>query len=216
MSAQVFSYPLKFSTLKEFCHPQPGHVFERPAILDGEALAGNGYILLRAKRGHWLECDFYSPHSRFISRFVKAPWRDLDNKDDWRPLDAIRPQLFHFGIVPAFIDWKRAPSPVWHVGGVFLARLSHLQLIARLPGCEVLPPKGRALDAEPLHFRFHGGRGMIAHDPLLELSSYRVFAPQYCPLDKQEIRRFKPLNWNFGTPPPPEPPIDNWPPVVED
>ena len=214
MSVSFFPYPLQFGVLESFCHPLSWHPFARPAYHDGQALAGNGYILLRVHRGLWMPSDFQDPPNGFLTRFLSAPWKTADpESSDWRSLDEIKGPLFRFGEIGCWLNGKCAPSPVWHVGSVFMGRVSHLQLIARLPRCEVLPPNGRAIDAEPLHFRFSGGMGLLAHDTKLSASSFRVFQPQYCPLDGEEIKRSKAKNWNFGTPPPPEPLLDDWPPA---
>lgn len=211
MSVSFFPYPLQIGALESFCHPREEHIFSRPAYHDGQALAGNGYMLLRVHRGLWMASDFEEPPAGFLTRFLSAPWKELDPKSpDWRSLDEIKGSLYRFGVKGAWLNGKCAPSPVWRVGGSFLARMSHLQMIARLPRCEILIGHG------PLHFRFTGGMGILASDPKLTAASFEVFKPEYCPLHGHEIKRSAPLNWNFGTPPPPEPPLDDWPPVSSD
>lgn len=213
MSVSFFPYPLQMGALEGFCHPQEGHLFSMPAYHDGQALAGNGYTLIRVHRGLWMPGDFEEPPAGFLTRFLAAPWKNHDDGSEWRSLDEIKGALFRHGLLGMWLRGKCAPSPVWRMGGAFVARLSHLQMIARLPRCEVILPKGRAMDREALHFRFSGGMGIMAHDPQLSVASFAVFEPEYCPLGGQQIERRKPLNWNLGTPPPPEPALDGWPPV---
>lgn len=211
MSVSFFPYPLQFGALEAFCHPDPCHVFAKPAYHDGQALAGNGYILIRVHRGLWMPSDFEEPPSGFLTRFLSAPWKTLDPESvDWRSLDEIKGSLYRYGAKGAWLKGKCAPSPVWRIGGSFLARQSHLQIIGRLPRCEILIAPG------PLYFRFSGGHGILANDQKLTTASFEVFQPQYCPIHRTEIKRSKPLNWNFGTPPPPEPTLDDWPPVTSD
>lgn len=212
MSVSFFPYPLELEHLAEFCHPSESHQLFRPAFHDGKALAGNEYIMIRADRGRWLPSDFDQPSADFLTRFMVdlCPAKD---SDEWRSIDDIKGSLYRFGVRGMWLKGKCAPSPVWRVGSAFLARLSHLQMIGRLPRCEIIPPRGRQYDAEPLYFRFNGGVGILAHDPKLTESSFSVFAPRYCPVGGHEMKRSKPLNWNFGTPPPPEPPLDDWPPA---
>jgi hypothetical protein len=208
MKVSFFPYPLQIGALESFCHPDPCHVYAKPAYHDGQALAGNGFILIRVSRGLWMPSDFEAPPAGFMTRFQAAPWKALDPESpEWRSLDEIKGDLFRFGQKGAWLNEKCAPSPVWRVGGSFLARQTHLQMIARLPRCEILLGQG------PLHFRFSGGIGILANDPKLKLSSFSVFAPQYCPLNGHEIKRSKTPPPNFGKPPPPEPTLDDWPPV---
>lgn len=214
---KFFTYPLELEHLVEFCHPMGFHQLSGPAFHEGQALAGNGFIMIRGDRGRWLESDFEEPPAGFLTRFMAAPWTAPDKaSDEWRSVEEIKGSLYRFGVKGMWLKGKCAPSPVWRVGSAFLARQSHLQMIGRLPGCEIFPPRGREHDPDPLHFRFKGGVGILAHDPNLKESSFSVFAPRYCPVDGHEVKRSKPLNWNFGTPPPPEPPIDDWPPREAD
>lgn len=187
-------------------------MFARPAYHDGQALAGNGYILIRVHRGLWMPSDFEEPRSGFVTRFLSAPWKSIDpDSADWRSLDEIKGSLYRFASHGAWLKGKCAPSPVWRIGASFLARLSHVQMIGLLPRCEIL------IGGEgPLHFKFSGGLGILANDSKLTTASFDVFKPQYCPLHGTEMKRPKTPAPNFGTPPPPEPMLDDWPPVASE
>lgn len=214
MSVSYFPYPLQFGALEEFCHPAPTHVLSRPAYHNGEALAGNGYIMIRAHRGLWMASDFRDPLDGFLNRFFSPPWKDPETlSKEWLSIDEIKGNLFRFGVRGPWLKGRCAPSPVWRVGGAFLARQSHLQMIARLPRCEVTIPKGRVEERPPLYFRFSGGHGIFANDPKLNEWSFAVFNPIHCPMTREEIKRESCPKPNFGQPPPPEPPIDDWPPA---
>lgn len=172
-----YPYPLHLGALQDFCHPRDGHVFYRPAWADGHALAANSYIALRVARGYWLEADFETASADFERRFNGLPWARLAGlPDDWRAFDEIRGQLYRDAPVHS---WTAAgicaPSRVWRVNGSFLARLSHLQMLARLPRCEVYCGLTDA-DA-PLMVRFAGGGGMLANDPKLTVASFSIFEP---------------------------------------
>jgi hypothetical protein len=176
-SRNYFPFPLQLGALDWFCHPRPGHVFERPAWWDGEAVAGNGYIALRAHRGHWMASDFPAAEGEFLERCEALGWDRFEGlTEDWMNFDDVRGHLYrHAPIYPWTEAGKCAPSPVWRVGGAFLGRLSHLQLIARLPRCEV--HVGRIGPDSPMLFRFSGGRGMLAADKRLTISSFSIFEP---------------------------------------
>lgn len=191
-SKSPFVYPLQFDALEEFCHPSERHQCGRPAFYEGQALVANGYMALRVDRGLWDAKSFEDAPPGFFTRVLGLPWaKDLSAvpAGDWRAMDAVRAILFKRGPLALWLNGRPSPTPVVRVGGHFLARLSHLQLIARLPRCEVVPPRGMLLDGQPLHFRFSGGRGMIAEDKRLTESSLAIFSPQRCPIDGGSIPR---------------------------
>lgn len=176
-SKNGFPFPLQMGALDWFCHPRAGHVFERPAWRAGNAVVCNGYMALDVHRGHWMAGDFPPAGEEFLRRFLALGWERFQGlTDDWQAFDDVRGTLYRFApIYPWTEAGKCAPSPVWRVGGAFLARLSHLQLIARLPRCEV--HVGRIGPDSPLLFRFSGGRGMLAPDKRLTLTSFSIFEP---------------------------------------
>jgi hypothetical protein len=205
-----FPSPLQIGVLEYFCHPAPGHVLAAPAHYDGQALAGNGYMALRVDRGLWTARDFEEAPAGFLTRFLALPWRDVSGlpAGEWRALDDVRGNLYRYAPIRPWTDKHRcAPTPVWRVGRSFLARLSHLQMLARLPRCEVYA--GPADREEPLRFRFAGGHGMLARDKRLEESSGAIFAPRYDVLGGErmarETRRPQGLGDKFKNWPPPEP-----------
>lgn len=209
-------FPLQLGALEEFCHPRESHVFARPTYHDGQALAGNGYMLLRVHKGLWMESDFEEPPAGFLTRFMAAPWDGASrNPENWQSMDEIKGDLFRFGVRGMWLGERCAPSPVWRLGASFLARQSHLQLIARLPRCEVFVVTGSAL-----HFRFSGGMGILAQDKRLTEFSYSVFAPRYT-YDGNLIEKRKAPRTDSGKPvaltgffaPVPDPGVEDWPPA---
>lgn len=179
--------------------------------LDGEVWAANGYLAIRCNRGAWIDSEFPEAWTDFRTRVEGLPWARWDAlRDDWRALDAVRGTLFRKASLGLWLETKRgwtlAPSPVVLVCGGIPCRLSMLQLIARLPRCEVYT--GPCDRSDPLWFRFSGGRGLIAHDRLLTTPpAFSVFEPRRDCLSGQRVERQK-------MPPPRlrQPGVD-WPPA---
>jgi hypothetical protein len=113
----------------------------------------------------------------FLERIRKIPWSRFDSIKDasWRSLGDVRAQLFDRAPIAPWNGHRMAPTPIWLVDEIPV-RLSLLQLISRLPRCEVAT--GLTNSCDPLFFRFSGGRGAIARDPKLCLASFQIFAPQ--------------------------------------
>jgi hypothetical protein len=175
-SKAPFPFPLQLGALDLFCHPTDPD-FMAPMWKDAQALVGCGWIALRVDRGYWDASDFEPASAAFLARFETLPWsRFTGIPDEWQRLDDIRGRLYrHAPVYPWTAKGKCAPSRVWRVGETFLGRLSHLQLIARLPRCEVhLGVMGREA---PLLFRFNGGLGMLAADKNLTEAGFSVFQP---------------------------------------
>lgn len=187
-SKSPFPYPLQLGALEAFCHPHPRHLFARPAYYEGQALASNGYMGLRVNRGLWLEEDFESPPEGFLTRFLGKPWPDLKEwpASDFRALAEVRGMLFKHGPRALWVRNVPSHSPVVRIGPGFLARLNHLQLVSRLPNCEVIVP---ATAEHPLVFRFSGGVGMMVADPRLKEASFSIFQTQRCPIDGGTVPR---------------------------
>lgn len=176
--SKSFPYPLQTGVLDHFVHPREGHIFERPVSHEGDVVTANAYIACRFHRGYWSPSDFESAPAAFLERFNALPWARFHGlPDEWQPLDDVRGNLYKYATIEPWTTKDTcAPSPVWRVGGSFLARLSHLQLIARLPRCEIhLGVMGREA---PLLFRFNGGMGMLAPDKRLTSASFSIFEPQ--------------------------------------
>jgi len=170
-----FVFPLQLGTLDHFTAPLEGHVMAAPRwhAEAGEAFVGNGYIAMRVTGRLWDESDFAPAETRFLDRFLKLPWDRFATlaEADWKPMDDIRGTIYRFAPIGCWIErkrgdlpsrWKVAPSPVVNVADAHLVRLSHLQLIARLPRCQVQTRESTGHTA--LFFRFNGGRGLIPFD----------------------------------------------------
>lgn len=217
MSRTAFKYPLPSEALNLFCHPVSRHHLSRPMRMDGEVVAANGYVAIRCQRGAWIDSEFPEAWTDFRSRVERLPWARMAHlKDDWRALDDVRGTLFRRAPIGLWIDDARdagrlSPSPVVWVAGGILVRLSMLQLIARLPRCEIYT--GTMNTDDPLWFRFSGGRGLIARDTkLTSPAAFTVFEPMRDCLTGERVERQKTPKPNFGTPPPPEPALEGWPP----
>jgi len=218
-SKNPFPYPLQLGALECFCHPADGHLFSATAFYAGQALATNGYIAIRADRGLWMESDFVPAPDGFLTRFLGLPWGDVSAVPaaEWRAMDEVRAHLFKFGPRELWKNNRAADSPVVRVGPQFLARLSHLQLLARLPRCEVVSPSGRAT---AMVFRFAGGQGILgASKKFVEQeteAAFTIFKERYCPVDGTLLKRSPQPNFSLRPPPPEEPPFPDWPPAEVD
>jgi hypothetical protein len=186
-----FPFPLQIGSLEAFCHPVGRHELAAPHVVgegqEGAVVAGNGYLAIRVTRGLWLESDFAPASEGWRQRVAHLPWhRHAQLTGAWHPMADAWPQLFRYAPIAAWTDRGNVSgSPLVRVGEVDVVRLCHLQLIARLPRCEVHPNVGRH---EPLFFRFSGGSGIVArdhklHDPKAALPAFTIFKPARCPLD---------------------------------
>jgi hypothetical protein len=186
----AFPFPIQLGALEEFRHPEPGHQLSRAGWYEGEALAANGFMAIRVRRGNFMESDFPEPEPGFWLRFLKLPWTKFENlADDWHEFYDVGRFLYSSATIEPWKDGRCAPSPVWRVGPGFLARKSHLQLIAKLPRCEV--HVGTLQAGEPMLFRFSGGIGMLAADARLTESSFEIFQNRY-DYDGMKIARKSP------------------------
>ena len=173
-----FPNPMPIEALLAFCHPWDGHLLSQPRRGDGEVLAANGYIAIRAKKGWWLESDFQPAGEEYRKRFDKLPWARFERLGDhWRPLDNVRGDLFRSGKIEPWLRHRPAPTPLWLFNSRLRVRLSHLQLVAMLPRCEAFT--GTDDRDDPLFFRFTGGIGIMARDAKLQqLPFSRQIFPQ--------------------------------------
>lgn len=215
MSKAPFRFPISAGDVALFCHPDPSTGLSKPHFIDGDLHAGNGHIAIRARRGLWMESDFEAPHPDFTARLGDLPWHSCpDLKDpEWRSLDEIRPQIYDRGVVALWNDQgKRQPSPVWRIGERQHIRLSHLQLIARLPGAKVYA--GELIRLQPIYITFNGGTVILPYDTAITKDwSFDIFKPSYHILDGTRNKRTNTVAPCFVPPPKPEPEIDGWPPA---
>ena len=173
-SKRGFPYPLQMGSLEAFCHVVEAHDLGRPYWHQGEAVAVSGYVAVRAARGLWVKSDFEEMPAGLVERLERLPWgvfaRAIKDEAQWRVL--AEANLFRFGAIGAWLKGRPAPTRVVRVNDTHLVRLSFLQLVARLPRCEVyLGP------TEVLIFRFSGGIGMMMKDERLKEAGFSVFSP---------------------------------------
>lgn len=209
-SKAPFTFPLLAGDIAEFCHPSPESPFHRAHFRDGDLTAGNGFIAIRAMRGRWIESDFTPAPDGFGDRMGTLPWHRIPPPSpEWRDLDEIRGIIYASApLDPWTPDHKSSPSPspVWRIAHHHRIRLSHIQLLARLPRCKVFC--GHSMKDDPLFISFSSGCALMPPDRRLETQSREIFVPQYDCLTKQRRDRYATqprfpntvLNW-----PPPEP-----------
>lgn len=217
MSKAPFRFPLADGDMMTFCHPSPASGLDQPHFLDGDLHAGNGHIAVRARRGLWMESDYEKPSYEFTDRLASLPWHSFPDREssEWRDIDDVRGDIYARGVIGVWTeDGKRSPSPVWRIAGTHLIRLSHLQLIARLPAVKVFA--GPLTRSQPLMFRFNGGQVIVPIDKSLTTASWEIFAPTYDRFTGTREMRHKAIRPSYVPPPVPEAPIDNWPPAELD
>jgi len=215
-----FPYPLQVGTLEEFTHPAEAHAYHHPLPAGTVTYAANGYVALRCHSGMWTASDFPVPAADALARLQALPWHVFDKVDDqceWRPLDDIKPLLLRYGSIHPWMKGRPAPSPVVMVAEKWRIRLSHLQLISRLPKAEILIGP-----AYHIAFRFSGGTGLVPWDekisgmygfsPFALPYSFAVLSPPKAQYDGVVIPRRKkppiPLQWSGMKEWPPPTPID--------
>jgi hypothetical protein len=199
-----FPNPLDEATLAAFCHPVITHALARPVRTEKEIIAANGYLCLRAHRGRWFDEEFQEPACPVRARIDSLPWKRFEilPEANWFPLDDVRGDIYR---QPPIGFWavakdssatgKPAPTPIWKCGTCSPVRLSLLQLIARLPRCEVFT--GSQDSSQPLFFRCSGARGIIAADPRLTTTSWKIFQPRFDQMDNCMVHQRKkdPTPW---------------------
>ena len=182
-------FPLTEGDIALFCHPGEGHPYQRPHMIKGNLHAGNGHIAIRATSGRWMESDFQPAPELFKTRIGSLPWGAIHgDSPEWRSMDEVRGTIYKYAPITIWTDkGKRAPSPVVSIGGHHLIRLSHLQLIARLPRCEAYA--GAVTRHDPLFFRYNGGSVIVPTDQSLTTASFEIFAPRHDVLSGERIAR---------------------------
>lgn len=178
-----FQNPLTIDDLRQFTHPRPDHVFHVPFLWQDGLAACNGHMLILASRGLWLEKEHPEPAGEALERLQKIhiPDYTAPPADSWVSLgDHSYDILRKPSPKPIWSDnHKLRYSPLWLIAGEFLARLSFLQIIARLPRAEICLHLIRA--QSPLPFRYTGGRGLLAPVPYTKghhIPDYRFLNPK--------------------------------------
>lgn len=202
-----FAFPLLAGDIAEFCHPSPASPLHLAHFHDGELTAGNGHIAIRAARGRWMASDFTPPPPEFTKRLASLPWHRFPAPSpEWRALDDIRGAIYAHAAIAPWTGSRHSPTPcpVWRIGGHHRIRLSHLQLLARLPRAEIYA--GTAREPDPIFIRYNGGTAILPHNHALNSHSRDIFAPQYHPLDGYRIERSANARPSFSNH------LKNWPP----
>jgi hypothetical protein len=165
-SKRPFNFPIQPDVLPFFCHPwlKP---FTVPVRLPGETVihAASGYVAIRVRRGHWFSEEYPEADPEFAERVGGLPWHrfEPDPKSlavpKWRAMDDSRGTIYSGGVLDLWTIHGRASlnTPVLTAGGPVIP-LAMLQLLARLPRCEVRMTGTPG----PLLFRFTGGEGIVA------------------------------------------------------
>lgn len=201
-------YPLRIGDPELYVHPHPCSTFYHPyrCPSTGDILVANGYLALRIQRGLWHPSDYPPATSTFLERFLSLPWHYHQHaKDDWRNVDDIRGDIYRSAPVQVWQKNRRLhPSPVWQIGTT-RARLSLLQLLARLPRLQINPS---IREPAPIPFRFNPGEGLIAYDPRLQTHSHSIYPAHRDLLGGHELphRTTPPPKFNASH-------LANWPPT---
>lgn len=159
-SKRPFRHPVPAEAIEFFQHPRPGHPFAAPAWgRDSKLYVANGWV---AARFFNFPASFGTGPQTTVDRLMKLPWgTNYTDKSAWRMLDDVTLDLFKEGI----FDMWRGESGGYRIDPV--VRINHgtnvalvsLQLISRLPRCEIYTTVDRTM---PLPFRFNGGDGLIS------------------------------------------------------
>ena len=217
MSKAPFQFPLRAGDIACFCHPDPANPLAAAHFIDGDLMAGNGYMAIRASRGLWLEADFTPAAFETMERLANLPWHNLPeaSSPNWRDLDDIRGNLYQYGAINPWTDKHRpTPSPVWKVASHNLVRLSHLQLLARLPKAQIYC--GPLTVTSPTFVRFNGGSLIMPKDSRLQHYSREIFTPSYDLFTGERKERTAPFKTSYVPKPIPDQPIEDWPPAELD
>jgi hypothetical protein len=160
-------------------------------MLEGCLYAGNGHIAIRATSGRWMASDFEPPAELFRRKVGSLPWESVPgDSPEWIPLDDGRGTIYRYAPVSIWTEQnKRSATPVVKIAGQHLIRLSHLQLIARLPRCEVYA--GPVTRHDPLFFRYNGGAVIVPTDKSLTTASLALFTPCIDTLSGKSVERTK-------------------------
>lgn len=162
-SKRSFTHPLAADALAWFCHPR-NEVFRQPVRHpDGAVYAANGYLALRVSRGPLTFGEFQAASADFLARIDKLPWARLALDPArtvtpvWRALDEVRGLIYQGEPLPLWPGGHMTGDKAVWTGGSMRVPLAMLQLLARLPRCEMMLG-----GSDFLPFRFSGGEGLLA------------------------------------------------------
>jgi hypothetical protein len=163
VSKRPFGHPVPALAIDYFCHPAEGHHYAQAAWgRDGKVYASNGWIAIRF---FGFSAAFGPGPQTVVDRLGKHVWSNTyENPSAWRKLDDCTLDLFQEGV---FENWKAQENgrhlyridPCVRINHGTLVPLVSLQLISRLPRCEIYTIIDRS---ESVRFRFNGGEGLIA------------------------------------------------------
>lgn len=160
-SKRPFRHPVPVEAIPYFLHPREGHELSQAAWgRDAALYVANGWVALRF---FGFSAEFGPGPQAIVDRLRKLPWHSPmhENPKAWRKLDDVTLDLFREGIFGPWHPERMAyrADPCARINHGALVPLVSLQMISRLPRCEVyttLNPGG------PVAFRFNGGEGLIA------------------------------------------------------
>jgi len=163
-SKRPFGYPVPALAIDYFCHPAEGHHYAQAAWgRDGKLYASNGWIAIRF---FGFSAAFGPGPQTVVDRLRKHVWtQTYEDASAWRMLDDCTLDLFRDGV---FEPWKLEEDfgksyylidPCVRINHGTLVPLVSLQLISRLPRCEIYTSIDRS---ESVRFRFNGGEGLVA------------------------------------------------------
>lgn len=163
-SKRPFRHPVPAGALEYFCHPDPAHLFARPAWgRDGKLYVSNSFVAVRFFN---FSASFGQGPIAAVDRLLKLTgWHRSPYEDAaaWRRLDDCTLDLFCEGLFAMWQDrggkMLYRVDPAVEVNIATLVPAVSLQLISRLPRCEIFTTPDRD---SPLPFRFNGGEGLIA------------------------------------------------------
>lgn len=163
VSKRPFRHPVPAEAIECFCHPQEGHRNHLPAWGDDVFLyACNGWV---AARFFNFPPDTDQGPPELVERMHNLRWHNPRWADPkgWRKTDDCTLDLFKDGVWDMWTERRGKMlyriDPVVRINYGILVPLVSLQLISRLPRCEIYISAGRV---SPLAFRFNGGEGLIA------------------------------------------------------
>jgi len=170
-SKRPFRHPVPPEALTYYCHPKHGHRYQHPAWgPDGNLYVANGWIALRF---HNFTAAFGSGPETMVDRLRQLPWYSpaYEQPQAWRALDSVTLDIFKEGL---FEPWHPQRGhyrvdPVARINHGALVPLVSVQMISRLPRCEIYTSIDRGY---PVPFRFNGGEGLLARlTPAAELQA---------------------------------------------